>query len=103
MGWKIHQMDVKIAFLNGIIREEVYVEYLQGFEIHGRDYHVWELKKYLYGLNQDSRAWYSRIDSYFLQKEFQKSEADLKLYHILVGDDPRILLLYVNELFITGS
>ena len=44
MGWKIHQMDVKTAFLNGIIQEEIYVEQPQGFEIHERESHVCRLK-----------------------------------------------------------
>ena len=52
MGWKIHQMDVKITFLNGIIQEEVYVEQPRGFEIHGRESHVCRLKKALYVLNK---------------------------------------------------
>jgi hypothetical protein len=64
MGWKIHQMDVKTAFLNGLIEEEVYIEQPQGFEVHGRDSHVCRLKKALYGLKQAPRAWYSRIDTY---------------------------------------
>ena len=64
MGWKIHQMDVKTAFLNGVIQEITYVEQPQGFEIHGRESHVCRLKKALYGLKQAPRAWYSRIDSY---------------------------------------
>ena len=62
MGWKIHQMDVKIAILNGIIQEEVYAEQPQGFAIHGRESHVCKMKKALYGLKQAPRAWYSRID-----------------------------------------
>ena len=101
MGWKIHQMDVKTAFLNGSIQEEVYVEQPQGFEIHGRDSHVYQ--KSLYGLKQAPRAWYSRIDSYLLSMGFQKSEIDLNIYFIMVGYDPLILLLYVDYLFITGE
>ena len=96
-------MDVKTTFLNGIIQEEVYVEQLQGFEVHGRESHVCRLKKALYGLKQAPRAWYSRIDSYLQWMGFQKSEADPNLYFIMVGDDPLILLLYVDDLFITGG
>ena len=61
------------------------------------------LKKALYGLKQAPRAWYSRIDSYLLSMGFQKSEADPNLNFIMVGYDPLILLLYVDDLFITGE
>ena len=64
MGWRIHQMDVKTAFLNSLLQEEVYLEQPQGFEIYERDSHVCRLKKTLSGLKQALRAWYSRIDSY---------------------------------------
>ena len=60
-------MDVKIAFLNGLIQEEVYIEQSQGFEVHGKESHVGRLKKALYGLKQAPRAWYSRIDTYLQQ------------------------------------
>jgi hypothetical protein len=92
MGWRIHQMDVKTPFLNGII-EEVYIEQLVGFEVHGRESHVCRLKK----------ALYSRIDSYLQQMGFEKSKADPNLYYILVGEDPLILVLYVDDLFLTES
>ena len=65
-GWKIHQMDVKTAFLNGIIQEEIYVEQALSFQIHERETHVCRLKKALYGLKQAPRVWYSRIDSYLI-------------------------------------
>jgi hypothetical protein len=61
MGWRIHQMDVKTTFLNGIIEEEVYIEQPQGFEVSGKESHVCRLKKALYGLKQAPRAWYSRM------------------------------------------
>ena len=57
-------MDVKTAFLNGVIDEEVYVEQPQGFEMHGHETHVCRLRRALYGLKQAPRAWYSRIDTY---------------------------------------
>jgi hypothetical protein len=61
---------------------------------------VCRLKKALYGLKQASRAWYSRIDAYLQQLGFEKSEADPNLYFIVVGEDPFILLIYVDDLFI---
>ena len=63
-GWKVHQMDVKTAFLNRVINEEVYIEQLEGFVIKDKNLYVCKLKKALYGLKQASRAWYERIDSY---------------------------------------
>jgi hypothetical protein len=103
MGWKIHQMDVKTTFLNGIIEEEVYIEQPEGFEVQGRDSHVCRLKRALYGLKQAPRAWYSRIDNYLQGMGFTKSEADSNLYYIIVGGEPLILVLYVDDLFLTGS
>ena len=95
-------MDVKNAFLNGLLQQEVYLEQPQGFGIYERDSHVCKLKKALYGLKQAPQAWYLRIDSYFISIGFQKSEEDHNLYYIMVGGVPLILLLYVDDLFITG-
>jgi hypothetical protein len=103
MGWSIHQMDVKTAFLNDIIEEEVYIEQPQGFEVHDRETHVCRLKKALYGLKQAPRAWYSRIDSYLQGMGFTKSEADPNLYFLLVGSEILILVLYVDDLILTGA
>ena len=57
----------------------------------------------MYGHKQAPRAWYSRIDTYLLLIGFQKSEVDPNLYYIVVGGVPLILLLYVDDLFITGG
>jgi hypothetical protein len=103
MGWRIHQMDVKTTFLNGIIEEEVYIEQPQGFEVSGKESHVCRLKKALYGLKQAPRAWYSRIDGYLQSMGFTKSEADSNLYYIFVETDLLILVLYVDDLFLTGA
>lgn len=81
-------MDVKTTFLNGVIEEEVYVEQPEGFETHEKRTHVCSLKKALYGLKQAPRVWYGRIDSYLQQ---------------LVGGELLILVLYVDDLFLTGS
>jgi hypothetical protein len=56
MKWKLHQMDVKTVFLNGVIEEEVYIEQPRGFEVEDRKTRVYKLKKALYGLMQAPRA-----------------------------------------------
>jgi hypothetical protein len=76
MGWKIHQMDVKTTFLNGIIEEEVYIEQPKGFEVQGRDSHVCRLKRTLYRLKQAPRVWNSRIGSYLQWMAFTESEVE---------------------------
>jgi hypothetical protein len=103
MGWRIHQMDVKKTFLNGVIEEEVYIEQPRGFEVHGKESHVCRLKKVLYKLKHAPRAWYSRIDEYLQSMGFTKSEVNPNLYLIQVGEDPLILVLYVDDLFLTGA
>jgi hypothetical protein len=74
MKWKLHQMDIKIAFLNGVIKEEVYKEKPQGFEVEDRKSHVCKLKKTLYGLKQAPTAWYGWIDSFLTSLGFTKSK-----------------------------
>jgi hypothetical protein len=103
MKWKMHQMDVKIAFLNGVIEEEVYIEQPQGFEVEDRKSHVCRLKKALYGLNQAPRAWYDRIDSFLMSLGFTKSKVDSNLYFKIMDNEPVILLLYVDDLFLIGE
>ena len=77
-------MDVKTAFLNGKIEEEVYTEQLEGFETFNCESHVCQLKRALYGLKKAPRAWYTRINNYFIGLGFTKSEVDVNLYHIMV-------------------
>lgn len=62
--WLVHQMDVKSAFFNGVLDEEIYVERPEGFVIQGQENKVYRLKKALYGCRQAPRNWYSRIDAH---------------------------------------
>ena len=73
-------MEIKTAFLNGVIEEEVYIEQPEGFDVENKETHVCRLHRALYGLKQAPRAWYSRIDSYLQEMGFQQSEADHNLY-----------------------
>lgn len=79
-GWFLYQLDVKSAFLNGKLKEDVYVEQPQGFVVKGEESKVYKLKKTLYGLKQAPRAWYSEIDSYFLKTGFERSKSEPTLY-----------------------
>jgi hypothetical protein len=103
MKWKLHKMDIKTTFLIGVIEEEVYIEKPQGFEVEDMNSHVFKLKKALYGLKQAPRAWYGRIDSFLTSLGFTKSKADSNLYFKVMNDEPVILLLYVDDLFLTGE
>lgn len=103
MGWEIHQMYVKTVFLNKVIEEEVHIEQPEGFKTHEKRTDVCRLKKALYGLKQAPRAWYGRIHSYLQQLGFIKSDAEPNLYYLLVEGEPLILVLYVDDLFLTGS
>ena len=71
--------------------------------MHNRASHVCRLRRALYGLKQAPCAWYNRIDNYLLGMGFTKSEVDSNLYYILVGGEPLILVLYVDDLFLIGS
>jgi hypothetical protein len=74
LGWKLHQMDVKTTFLNGKIKQEVFVEQPNGFVLHNEGTHVCKLRKALYGLKQAPKVWYDRIDGFLKSLGFQKSD-----------------------------
>jgi hypothetical protein len=79
------------------------MEQPQGFETHDNQSHVCKLKKSLYGLKKAPRAWYDRIDSFLMSLGFTKSKGDSNLYFKVVDGGPMILLLYVDDLFLTGE
>jgi len=103
MGWHIHQMDVKNTFLNGVIEEEVYIEQPEDFEVFNSESHVCRLKRALYGLKQAPRAWYTWIDNYFIGLGFSKSEVDPNLNQIVLEGKLLIIVLYVDDLILTGD
>jgi hypothetical protein len=71
--------------------------------IHGKELHVFKLKKTLYGLKQAPRALYGRIDIFLQSLGFSKSIADPNIYIKIVKNHPVILVLYVDVLFLTGE
>jgi hypothetical protein len=102
MKWKVHQIDVKATFRNGVVEEEVYMEQPQGFEIHDRKTHVCRLNKSLYGLKKEPRAWYGRIYIFLMRLGFTKTKPDSNIYYKVVDGGLVILLLYVGDMFLTG-
>ena len=72
------------------------------FETHDRETHVCKLKKSLYGLKQVPRTWYEKIDSFLSSLGFTKSKSDSNLYYKVEEGNPMILLLYVDDAFVTG-
>eukprot|EP00253_Pinus_taeda_P033415 PITA_33415 len=95
-------MDVKSAFLNGDLEEEVYIEQPDGFILGNDPNLVCRLKKALYGLKQAPRAWYYRLDKYLHQQGFSKGSADSNLYIKVENDKLLILVVYVDDI-IFGS
>ncbi|GJU22766.1 retrovirus-related pol polyprotein from transposon TNT 1-94 [Tanacetum coccineum] len=87
MNMIIYQMDVKTAFLNGILREEVYVSQPDGFVDQDNPNHVYKLKKALYGLKQAPRAWYDLLSKFLLSQEFSKGTVDPTLFIRRQGKD----------------
>ena len=94
-------MDVNTYFLNGLIEEEVYIEQLQEFKTNDQETHVCRINKALYGLKKAPRAWYGRIDGFLMSLGFTKSKENSNFYYNVEDDGIVILLLYVNDLFLT--
>ncbi|GLT43009.1 hypothetical protein SLA2020_169860 [Shorea laevis] len=102
-GWLIYQLDVKSAFLNGELKEEIYIEQPDGYVKKGAEHKVYLLKKALYGLKQAPRAWYGKIDNHLLSLGFEKSIEEATLYVKEKGADLIIVSIYVDDLLVTGS
>jgi hypothetical protein len=87
----VYQMDVKTAFLNGQLREEVYVSQPEGFVDPEHPNHVYRLKKALYGLKQAPRAWYDKLTAFLLANSFTKGLLDPTLFIQKHGEDVLIV------------
>jgi FtsZ-interacting cell division protein YlmF len=96
--FKVYQMDVKSAFLNGYLSEEVYMEHLEGFKLSDNPDLVCKLKKALYGLKQAPRAWYHTLDTYLKDKGFKRGTTDNNLYIKTEDNDLLIVLVYVDDI-----
>ena len=98
MDFKLFQMDVKSAFLTGFIMEEVYVEQPQGFANDDKPNHVYKLKKALYGLKQAPRAWYERLSSFLINKDFVRGKVDTTLFIKHSKSNMLVVQIYVDDI-----
>jgi hypothetical protein len=92
-GFKLHQMDVKSAFFNGVLKEEVYVRQPRGFESEKCPRRVYKMRKALYGLKQAPRAWYGRLRGFLFERGFEMGKVDQTLFLLRQGRD--ILIVQV--------
>ncbi|WVZ52837.1 LOW QUALITY PROTEIN: hypothetical protein U9M48_003856 [Paspalum notatum var. saurae] len=102
-GFKLQQMDVKYAFPNGLIEEEVYVRQPPGFESARFPDRVYKLRKALYGPKQAPRAWYARLKSFLLKSGFVMGSVDKTLFLLSRGGDILIVQIYVDDIIFGGS
>ncbi|KAI3669130.1 hypothetical protein L6452_40354 [Arctium lappa] len=101
-NFTVYQMDIKSAFLNDVLHEEVYVAQLEGFiDPHHPD-HVYVLDKALYGLKQAPRAWYETLTKFLLASAFKKGTVDTTLFLKRQGKDLILIQIYVDDI-IFGS
>jgi hypothetical protein len=80
-GFKMHQMDVKSPFLNGVLEDEVYVRQPPEFESEKYPHQVYKLRKALYGLKQAPRAWYGRLRGFLFERGFEMGKVNQTLFY----------------------
>ena len=101
--YEIWQMDVKTAFLNGFLKEDVYMTQPQGFEDPNSPRKVCKLKKSIYGLKQASRSWNLRFDEAVKSFGFLRNEEESCIYKKLSGSSIAFLVLYVDDILLIGN
>jgi hypothetical protein len=102
-SFKLFQMDVKSAFLNGPIKEEVYVEQPSGFEDDMYPDHVYKLSKALYGLKQAPRAWYECLKDFLISNAFKVGKADPTLFTKTFNADLFVCQIYVDDIIFCST
>ena len=103
LKWNTYQIDVKNAFLNGILKEEVFMEQPHGFKDNVNPDYVCKLKRGLYGLKQSPRIWFERLGNYLKSMNFKQSCADASVFMNDGANGKIIIVLYVDDLIIIGD
>jgi hypothetical protein len=100
-GWRVHHMDVKSAFLNDELKEDVYLHQPSGFAIPGKEGKVLRLCKSLYGLRQAPKAWNAKLDSTLKTMGFGQSPHEAAIYRRGNGGNTLLVGVYIHDLVIT--
>ncbi|GJY72094.1 retrovirus-related pol polyprotein from transposon TNT 1-94 [Tanacetum coccineum] len=103
MNMVIYQMDVKTAFLNVNLRENLCFSQPDGFVDPDKPNHVYKLKKALYGLKQAPRAWYDMLSSFLISNDFSKGSVDPTLFIRREGNDLILVQIYVDDIIFAAS
>ncbi|GJU08346.1 retrovirus-related pol polyprotein from transposon TNT 1-94, partial [Tanacetum coccineum] len=99
----IYQMDIKTAFLNGELKEELYVSQPEGFVDPDHLTHVYRLKKALYGLKQAPRAWYDTLSRFLLENKFSKGAVDPTIFTRKTGKHILLVQIYVDDIIFAST
>ena len=102
MNWEVHQMDVHNAFLHGELTKDVYMKLPPGFQVESSG-KVCKLRKSLYGLKQAPRCWFAKLSTALQNYGFQQSYSDYSLFTLQRGAIQLHVLVYVDDLIISGS
>ncbi|VVT58424.1 uncharacterized protein SAPINGB_P006201 [Magnusiomyces paraingens] len=102
-GFQVHHMDVETAFLNGDLKEDIYMRQPKGFVVKGQESKVCHLKKSLYGLKQAPLCWNEKIHGALVKLGFIRNESDYGVYTKGSGSTMVIIALYVDDLLISGN
>ena len=100
---ELHQMDVKTAFLNGNLEEEVYMDQPEGFSVKGKEDMVCKLKRSIYGLKQASRQWYLKFNDTITSFGFKENIVDRCIYLKISGSKFIFLVLYVDDILLATN
>jgi len=100
---QIHQMDVNVAFLNGILKEDIYMKQPDGFVEKGKEHLVCKLERSIYGLKQSPRCWNEVLDEHLQSMGFQKSSADECIYTGKMNGDLVLLAVYVDDIIVASK
>ena len=100
---ELNQMDVRTAFLNGDLFEDVYMTQPIGFEKSGKEHMVCKLKKSIYGLKQASRQWYLKFDMIVTANGFKENVVDQCIYMKVSGSSYIFLVLYVDDILLASN